>query len=169
MEQDPSVLFPLLIPLRFKWSDRNSIIWKNEDTEFKIIPFASKGREKMGYRIEFKGSPESCQYLMDQFLSRFNPQISCIEWVHESDMPQKELVKLAEKSKYQRGSLYGIYDHDGIGVVLLHSNTVHLQVRDHSLTTRSLLRFMQSIEVTASVFLEKPIDLFSFAEEGEFV
>jgi len=135
IKEEPHVLFPLLLPLRFKWSNRESITWSDEVTEFKIIPFATKGRETMGYRIHFKGTPDACQYLMDQFLSSFNPTISGIEWVHESDKNQSELIKAAERSNYLRGSLYGLFEHKGIGIVVLPTNDIHLQIRNQSFET----------------------------------
>lgn len=167
MKEEPAILFPLLLPMHFKWSDNHSITWKNEGTEFTIIPFSTRGREIVGYRIVFTGTPEAFDYLLDQFLSRFKPLISGIEWIHSSDKSQSELIRLAENSPYLRCSQYGLYEHKGIGIVLLPSSEINLQIRNQSITTRNVLQHMRAIEETASVFLPKTIDLFSFAEGVE--
>lgn len=167
MKDEPAVLFPLLLPLRFKRSENQSITWQDGGTEFTIIPFSSRGREIVGYRIVFKGTPEAFDYLLDQFLSRFKPLISGIEWIHSSGKSQSELVRLAEKSPYLRCSQYGLYEHRGIGIVLLPNGEINLQIRNQSITTRNVLQHMQTLEETAAVFLPKPIDLFSFAEGVE--
>ncbi len=165
MKEGPTKLFPMLLPLQFTWTERQSITWSSEKLFFKIVPFASAGREKSGYRIHFNGNPEELQYLMDQFLSTFQPEFTGIEWVHESDKSQTELIRLADRNHFTRSSIRGIYEREQVGVVLLPSNTVHLQIRNHSITLRNLSEHMRAIEITAQTFLEKPVDLFSFAEE----
>lgn len=91
----------------------------------------------MGYRVLFTGSEESCQYLFDQSMARFSPSISGIEWVHQTELSQIELIKRAEKAGYQRGSLYVLYEHDGIGLVLLPNGDINIQIRNR-LEFRSL-------------------------------
>ncbi|MEK5071775.1 hypothetical protein [Sporosarcina sp. FSL K6-1508] len=167
IQEEPHVLFPLLLPLRFKWTERQSITWTDGVTEFKIVPFASKGRGTMGYRIHFKGTPDACQYLMDQFLNRFNPLINGIEWIHKSEKTQSELIRIAEQSHYSRCSLHGIYENKEIGIVILPTNDIHLQIRGQKILVRNVSKFMRDMESTGAVFLDKPIDLFSFAEEAE--
>ena len=91
----------------------------------------------MGYRVLFTGSEESCQYLFDQSMARFSPSISGIEWVQQTELSQIELIKRAEKAGYQRGSLYVLYEHDGIGLVLLPNGDINIQIRNR-LEFRSL-------------------------------
>ena len=166
MDKEPHILFPLLLPLRFTWSSNQSIVWKNESTEFKIVPFSRNGREKKGYRIHFKGSPEAFRYLFDQSIARFNPEITAIEWVHTSDKAQSQLVRIAELHEYRRCTQYGLYEKEDVSIVLMPSSEIHLQYRDRKIHCSRVPTLMEKMEQTASVFIEKkPFDLFSF--EGE--
>lgn len=166
IKEEPSVLFPMLLPFHFKWSKQNSILWENEGTKFQIIPFTSKGTDTMGYRIIFTGNPDSFVYLADQFLGCFSPTYSGIEWEFQSGKSQEELVKQAEKSKFQRCSMYGLYEQDKIGIVLMKNGDINLQIRNRSITSRNVGSFMYDIETIASVFLpKKTLDIFSFMDD----
>lgn len=125
----------------------------------------------MGYRVLFTGSVESCQYLFDQSMARFSPSISGIEWVHQTELSQIELIKRAEKAGYQRGSLYGLYEHDGIGLELLPNGDINIQIRNRFIQAKQLYRLMARIEEVAAPFLPKPYDLFNMdgVQEGMFV
>lgn len=163
LREEPSVLFPMLLPMNFHWTERHSITWSSEGLYFKIVPFLIAGREKSGYRIHFNGRPDEFQYLLDQFLGNFQLKFSGIEWVHESEKSQDELIRLAERHKFKRSSIRGIFENEQVGVVLLPTNAVHLQVRNQEITLRNLTAHMQLIDQTAAAFLERPLDLFSFA------
>lgn len=165
-KEEPAVLFPLLLPYHFKWGKQNSIIWEKEGTCFQIIPFSSRGTESMGYRILYTGNPDTFVYLADQFLGSFEPSYSAIEWMYESGHAQEELVKLAEKNKYTRCSMYGLYEQNKVGIVLMKNGDINLQIRNRSITSRNLANFMYDMETVALAFQPKKIDLFSYLDEG---
>lgn len=166
IKEDPAALFPLLIPFHFKWGERNSIVWEKEGTRFQIIPFSTRGTDSMGYRLIFTGNPDTFVYLADQFLGAFSPEYSGIEWIFESEKSQEELVRLAEKAKYTRCSMYGLYEYNKIGIVLLKNGDINLQIRNRNINSRNLASFMYDIESVANAFQPKKIDLFSFLNEG---
>lgn len=165
IKEEPTLLFPLLLPFHFKWAEQNSIRWENEGTRFQIVPFSSKGTENMGYRILFTGNPDTFVYLADQFLGSFIPVYSGIEWMYKSGQTQEELVKLAEKNKYTRCSMYGLYEQNKVGIVLLKSGDINLQIRNRSITSRNLASFMYDMETVATAFQPKKFDLFSYLEK----
>lgn len=165
IEEEPAVLFPLLLPMQFKLSKNNSITWQNEKTSFEITPFTSRGRGVFGYHITFIGNPESCRYLMDQFLSPFKPLISGIEWIHQSIKTQSDLIRLSEQHRFLKCSHRGLYEKNGVGVVLLPNAEIHLQIRCRKISVSNLPNILLEITDIASVYQEKPVDLFSFNEE----
>lgn len=165
IKEEPALLFPLLLPFHFKWAEQNSIRWENEGTRFQIIPFTSKGTDMMGYRVLYTGNPDSFVYLADQFLGSFSPTYSGIEWMYESGQTQDELVRIAEKYKFTRCSMYGLYEQDKIGIVLLKNGEINLQIRNRSITSRNIASFMYEIEMVSRAFQPKEIDLFSFMDE----
>ncbi|WP_028393919.1 hypothetical protein [Bacillus cihuensis] len=165
VKEKPATLLPLFLPLRFVWTKKNGVVWKNENVEFRIQPFTSEGRESHGYRIFFCGNPEAFQYLFDLSIGQFSPTITGVEYTGESEESQNSLVRLAEKNGFSRGSLYGIYEHKGIGVVLLPSGEFNLQIRNRKLTCSSIKNVMNNIEEVAEVFRPDHYDLFSFLEE----
>lgn len=171
LREEPNILFPLLLPLRFQWSEKQTLTWQDEFCHFRIVPFSSAGRESMGYRVLFTGSVESCQYLFDQSLSRFSPSINGIEWVHQTGLRQSELIVRAEKAGYQRGTLYGLYEHEGIGLVLLPNGEINIQIRNRFIQAKQLYKLMARIEEVAAPFFPKPFDLFNMdgVQEGVFV
>ena len=166
LPEEPAVLFPLLLPFHFRWGERNSLVWENEGTRFQLIPFSTKGTDSMGYRLMFTGNPDTFVYLADQFLGTFSPEYSGIEWMLESGKTQEELVKLAEKATYTRCSMYGLYEHNKVGIVLLKNGDINLQIRNRNINSRNLASYMYDIESIASAFLPKKMDLFSFLGEG---
>ncbi|MDX1807713.1 MAG: hypothetical protein R3267_11870 [Paenisporosarcina sp.] len=161
IKEEPTILFPLLLPFRFQWSDKQTLTWQDEFCHFRIVPFSSVGRESMGYRVVFTGSVESCQYLFDQSLSRFSPSISGIEWTHQTGLTQSQLVNRAEKAGYTRGSLLGLYEHKGIGIVLLPNGDINIQIRNRHIQAKNLYKLMGDMETAAAPFLPKPFDLFN--------
>lgn len=165
MKQEPSQLFPLLLPLHFKWEKRNSIIWEREGTSFQLIPFSTKGSESMGYRILYVGNPDTFVYLVDQFLGSFTPVFSGIEWIYESGVSQDGLVSIAEREQFTRCSMYGLYEHKKIGVVLQKTGEINLQIRNRNITSHNMASYMYGIESIASYFLPKEPDLFSLLDE----
>lgn len=169
MKEDHNILFPMLLPLRFKWSERQSVVWEDGENYFRIVPFAVNGRETKGYRIYFKGSSESFRYLINQFLGCFKPTISAIEWISNTDKSQSELIRLAKQKRYLPCSMYGIYEHDGVGIVLMPNSEIHLQIRNQPITFRNLPHFLEKLNGISSSFTETPYDLFSFAKGAEIV
>lgn len=165
LKEEPAVLFPMLLPFHFKWGERNSIVWERENVRFQLIPFSSKGTESMGYRIMFNGNPDTFVYLADQFLGSFAPTYSGIEWIYQSEKTQDEAVKIAEKHKFQRCSMYGLYEHNKVGIVLMKTGDINLQIRNLALNSRNLSSYMYEIEHVASSFLPKVPDLFSILDE----
>ena len=168
MDEEPNILFPLLLPLRFTWLGNQSIVWKNESTEFLIVPFSRNGREMKGYRIHFKGSPEAFHYLFDQSVARFNPIITAIEWVHVSNKTQNQLVGIAEQHDYRRCTQYGLYEKKDVSVILLPSSEIHLQYRDKRIHCSQVPRLMEKMQNIASIFMEKPMGLFAYSEDENF-
>ncbi|MEK5209641.1 hypothetical protein [Psychrobacillus sp. FSL H8-0510] len=166
MKEDPSELFPLLLPLHFKHAEKQSLLWRHEQTTFQIVPFSTRGTESRGYRLLFSGSPDSFRYIIDQFLGAFEPSFSGIEWIYQTDFSQNELVKLAEKQGYTRCSMFGLYEQEKVGIVLMQSGVVNCQVRNHGITNRNIASYMQKIEDVSATFQPKTHDLFSYHEEG---
>lgn len=169
LKEGPATLYPLLRPLNFQLTRDQSMIWTNGELSFQITPLTSRGRGLNGYHISYRGNPESCSYLMDQFLGAFDPLISGIEWVSESDLARPELIRLSEKANFMKCSLLGLYEHKGVGIVLLPNSEIHLQIRCRQISNSNLPALMSDIMNVAAVYEEKPIDLFSFAEERSMV
>lgn len=167
LKEEPETLFPLLMPLRFYKHRDGSLCWQQEGVEFSIHPFATRGRESMGYRVYYNGTPEGCQFLMDQTLARFDVSISGIEWIHQTEMSQRELIQLAEKGRMKRGSMPGFYEVGEIGVVLMPDSTIHLQIRNRIIPIGRLAQLLQSINEVAEMFRQDTFDLFSLAEYEE--
>ncbi|MEK3977336.1 hypothetical protein MKZ20_21775 [Psychrobacillus sp. FSL K6-2684] len=169
MEKEPSEIFPLLLPLHFKWAERESIVWEKNGIRLQIIPFSSKGSDSMGYRILYHGNPDTFVKLMDHFLGGFTPFFSGIEWINQTKNSQESLVKLAEEERYERCSMYGLYEHKGVGIVLMPSGEVNLQVRNRKINSFNLSKLMYCIESVAAAFQPKAVDLFSFLEKEQEV
>lgn len=164
LDEEANILFPMLLPLRFHWTSQNSVVWENETTRFEIVPFTRNGREKKGYRIHFKGSPEAFQYLFNQSIARFNPIITAIEWTHVSEKSQSHLVGIAEQNNYRRCTQYGLYEKENVSIVLLPTNEIHLQYRERKIYSSQVSNLMEKLEKTAAVFMESPMNLFSLFE-----
>lgn len=167
LKEEPEELFPLLMPLRFQRHRDGSLKWQQENSDFSIHPFATRGRESMGYRVYYNGTPEGCQFLMNQTLARFDVTVSGIEWIHDTGMTQKELIRLAETNQLERGSMLGFYERNGIGIVLMPDGTIHLQIRNRPIPLVRLAQLLQSISEVAELFKQDTYDLFSVAAQAE--
>lgn len=168
MKEESNILFPLLLPLNFKWTKRQTVIWEDGSTSFEVAPFKVNGRESYGYRVLYSGSSEVFQYLFDRFLGCFKPTISGIELVWQSDQSQNDLISKAEKH-YKRGSMFGLYEDGEVGIILMPTSEVNLQVRNQAITGRNIRKFMNRMDCVATTFRRNPVDLFSFMEGVEYV
>lgn len=168
MKEGPNVLFPMLLPFQFTWSKGEAVIWKDGQCSFEIVSFSVRGRETNGYRILYKGAAESFPKLLNKFLGTFELSFSGIEWVADTEHSQSELIRLAEQNQFTYCSMYGLYEYQDVGIVLMPNSQVHLQIRNQRITSRNVLAHMQKIEGISTRFSRQPLDLFSVMEGVEY-
>ncbi|EAR66192.1 hypothetical protein B14911_10672 [Bacillus sp. NRRL B-14911] len=162
-------LFPMLEPLNFTIHRDHKVVYQGEKYRFIIQPFSVVGRESQGYRAYYNGNPDSFQYLFDHALGCFSPTISGVEYTFHTDKSQSELVKTAVKAKYKKGSVYGLFENQGIGIVIMPTGQVILQVKNRLIKRADLARVMYEIKSVVDMFNPQDFNLFSFMEKEEGV
>lgn len=167
MKKDIQVLHHLLKPLQFSLRRDNRLIWTEGKTEFIIEPFSTSGRESQGYRIYFNGTPEAGQFLFDRSIGCFSPTISGIEFTLTTNEKQSTLIKKAERARFTRGSLSGLYDYKGVVICIFPSGEVSLQIRNRKFKTSGLSGVMKEIEHVVTILQPQEFNLFSFIENTE--
>ena len=171
LKESPSVLLPSLLPFHFNWTRRESIIWADTTSTLEIVPFSVNGRESYGYRIYYGGkgaAAGSLSRLLERFLGMYEITYSALEWIAETSYSQSKLIQLAEDASFEKTSMFGLYEHNNVGVVLLPSQQIHLQVRNQRITNRNFRQHMDRIITTQKAFQSEPLDLFSFLEEVDY-
>lgn len=163
-------LFPQLEPLRFSVHRDHKIVWKSEDASLIIQPFSVVGRESQGYRAYFKGNPETLQYLFNNFISCFSPEISGIEYILDTSKGQHECVTIAERNRLKKGAMYSLYEHNKVMIVILPDGRITFQIRNRKIKQSELAKVLKEINSVVDIFRPQEFNLFSYlgsnSEEG---
>lgn len=146
--EEPERLFTILSAKHFQRRNKDTVIWTHRKNTLEIVPFSHRGRETNGYRCYFEGNTEVFQYAFDNLSANLQPTITGIECTIETGKPQQELVRLAEKAGYHRCSMYGLYEKDGVGIVLLKNGEVNFQLRNRHFSVGRLHETIRLISKT---------------------
>lgn len=166
IQEEKHQLFPLLTPLGFSVV-QDHLIWQNEKSRCIIKPFSIRGRNTQGYRIYFYGSPEFGEYFFQRAMGCFEPTISGVEYLLQTQESQRSLINTAEKIGLTRGCLYGIYKFEQVGIVILPNGEINFQIRGRKFSYMKLACELKEIEQAVYVFKPQTFNLFSISEGDE--
>lgn len=146
-------LFQILETKHFVRTLNNSVVWSHRNNTLEIIPFSSPGRETNGYRFYYEGSSEVFQFVFNNLAGNLEPTITGIESTITSSLNQKQLINLAKQTRYRDCSMPGLYELEGVGIVLMKNGEVNFQLRNLHFTIGRLHEAVSKINRIADQML----------------
>lgn len=127
-------LFQILESKHFVRTRNNSVIWSHRNNSLEIVPFSSPGRETNGYRFYYEGSSGVFQFVFDNLAEKLEPTITGIESTISSTLTQSQLINLAKQTNYRECSMKGLYESEGVGIVIMKNSEINFQIRNRHFT-----------------------------------
>lgn len=131
-------LFQILEKKHFTRTGSNTLQWSHKKNSLEIVPFSSPGRETSGYRFYYEGCSEVFEFVFNNLAGKLDPMITGVECTISSSLKQQQLIQLAKKTRYRDCSMPGLYEMEGVGIVLLKTGEINFQMRNRRFTIGSL-------------------------------
>lgn len=147
-------LFQILESKHLVRTRNNSVIWSHRNNSLEIVPFSSLGRETNGYRFYYEGSSEVFQFVFNNLAEKLEPTITGIESTIASNLTQVQLINLAKQTNYRECSMKGLYEMEGVGIVIMKNGEINFQIRNRHFTIGRMHEIIGLINGVASPLLE---------------
>lgn len=146
-------LFQILEAKHFVRTLDQSIVWTHKNNRLEIVPFSAPGRETNGYRFYYEGSSEVFQFVFNNLAGKLEPTITGVESTITSALNQKQLINLAKQTRYRDCSMPGLYELEGVGIVLMKNGEINFQLRNRHFTIGRLHEAVMKINRVADQML----------------